>query len=207
MQTRDHKALALKLLGEANNDGLWRHRRAFLLGCVEPDYNLLTYVRGSFHYSAFRGHNAENAQVYVRRCIEELQYAGLHSSFSYFALGTLLHYVADTFTYPHNADFSGNLLEHTAYEKKLHQVFSQALSGYTHAGAARQTYAAENFLAFEHRQYCVGPHSTQTDCAFILEACTGVLDKLLCRAPAIVDHHEILEARNPYENSYHNGLV
>ena len=146
MQTRDHKALALKLVGETNNDGLRRHRRAFLLGCVEPDYNLLTYVRGSIHYSAFRGHNAENVQAYIRRCIEELQHAGLRSAFSYFVLGTLLHYVADTFTYPHNTDFSGNLMEHAVYEKKLHQVFSLALSGYTHTVTARQTHSAENFL-------------------------------------------------------------
>lgn len=29
MQTRNHKALALKLVVETNNDGLWRHRRHF----------------------------------------------------------------------------------------------------------------------------------------------------------------------------------
>ena len=207
MQTRDHKALALKLVGETNNEGLRRHRRAFLLGCVEPDYNLLTYVRGSIHYSAFRGHNAENVQAYIRRCIEELQHAGLRSAFSYFVLGTLLHYVADTFTYPHNADFSGNLMEHAVYEKKLHQVFSLALSGYTHTVTARQTHSAENFLAFEHRQYCTGQHSMETDCTFILGVSAEILDKLLFRESVIADHHEIWEAENPYENSHHHRLV
>lgn len=35
---------------------------AFLLGCVEPDYNIATYLKGSMHGQKLKGHNYSNTE-------------------------------------------------------------------------------------------------------------------------------------------------
>ena len=51
MQTKDHLALGLGLLAGTQDEGLEKHKRAFLFGCVEPDFNPLTYLRGYMIYA------------------------------------------------------------------------------------------------------------------------------------------------------------
>ena len=43
------------------------YRRAFLLGCIEPDRNFATYFKGSIRAQWLRGHNFENAKRYMAR--------------------------------------------------------------------------------------------------------------------------------------------
>ena len=46
MQTKTHLALGHYLPSVEKDAGLHRHSGFFLLGCMEPDYNLATYLRG-----------------------------------------------------------------------------------------------------------------------------------------------------------------
>lgn len=46
MQTKTHLALGHYLLSVEKDAGLHRHSGFFLLACMEPDYNLATYLRG-----------------------------------------------------------------------------------------------------------------------------------------------------------------
>ena len=45
MRTADHLLLGQYLLAHYAAPALQRHRRAFLLGCVEPDGNVFSYLR------------------------------------------------------------------------------------------------------------------------------------------------------------------
>ena len=53
MKTIDHLMLGRRLLAQYGAGASGLHRRAFLLGCVEPDYNLLSYLRGLRRHKKF----------------------------------------------------------------------------------------------------------------------------------------------------------
>ena len=55
MRSEDHLALGLYLLSRENSPQLRRHCIAFLFGCIEPDYNQFSYLRGIVHHRKFRG--------------------------------------------------------------------------------------------------------------------------------------------------------
>ena len=42
-----------------------------------------------------------------------------------FTCGVLLHYVADSFTWPHNDGFEGDLRDHVSYEGRLHELWKR----------------------------------------------------------------------------------
>ena len=125
MQTRDHLYLARRLLETAGDDIPPQGRAAFLFGCMEPDINPVTYLCRA-NGARFRGHNFENRALRLRALLTELSDGGLSTLHDYFALGAALHYLADAFTYPHNAAFPGDLHGHVAYEKALHPIFLAA---------------------------------------------------------------------------------
>ena len=75
MRSEDHLALGLYLLSRENSPQLRRHCIAFLIGCIEPDYNQFSYLRGIVHHRKFRGHNAENSFAFLTRC---RKYFALH---------------------------------------------------------------------------------------------------------------------------------
>lgn len=55
MQIKTHLALGHRLLDWAPDAGLHRYSELFLLGCMEPDYNLATYLRGLKGHGCFTG--------------------------------------------------------------------------------------------------------------------------------------------------------
>ena len=110
MQTKDHLALGHFLLRTTADIGLHRNAGPFLLGCMEPDYNLATYLRGLKDHRAFHGHHAENSFSHIAACIRSVEKRGLCSRWDCFRLGAMLHYVADAFTWPHNTFWTGGLV-------------------------------------------------------------------------------------------------
>lgn len=206
MQENDHAALARYLLKTSDSTELQNHKRAFFIGCVEPDFNPFTYMRGFVHYKKLKGHNAENAKKHILKCLKELQKSEFHSAFSYFTLGTLIHYAADSFTFPHNAAFDGSLMEHIAYEKALDAVFLQTLAKLPTTFQKTEIRDVQDFFDCRHRKYCAAEPSMQTDCRYILAVCTNLFEQLLCHSYIIV--YPLLKKEDiHHESAYHNGLV
>ena len=98
MRSEDHLALGLHLLSRENSPQLRRHCIAFLIGCIEPDYNQFSYLRGIVHHRKFRGHNAEDSFTFLTRCRKHFALHEASSAWDFFKLGTMLHYAADAFT-------------------------------------------------------------------------------------------------------------
>jgi len=207
MQTRDHLALGCFLLDFAGSDELLNHRRAFLAGCVEPDYNAATYLRGMKTGQKLRGHHAENSFAHVSNCMEAFQARGLCTSWDYFTLGTTLHYAADAFTWPHNTFWEKSLADHVAYERRLHPVFSDELRRRAAEEAPAGPRALTAFFAARHQAYSAAPREMETDCRYIVGVCEGLLlGSLRCAASARKSECDWKEAL-PYAGSYHHGLV
>lgn len=174
MQKRSHTLLASALLrGEEGFDAR-RYELAFLFGSFQPDCNPLSYLKGSLRASRLQGHNYSNSQRYINAHIEKLQRCSRWTVWQYYTLGKLTHYLADAFTYPHNACFPDGLLDHHRYETELRQY----LAAYLARRAVRRRAACEDLAVFIerlHRHYTVsGRSDMRRDTRYILLA-TGLL--------------------------------
>ncbi len=128
MKHREHEAVARFLLELPSGfpDGEL-HRRAFLTGNLFPDYNLASYLRGCKRDAWFAGHTNEGSRQYVLKILQRLEKRGVRTVRDCYLLGTLMHYLADSFTYVHTRGFKGSFSEHNAYERRLRRVFSSCL--------------------------------------------------------------------------------
>ena len=94
--------------------------------------------------------------------------------------GTLIHYAADSFTFPHNSQFPGSLADHVAYEIQLHALFPQ----YLHAVAGRRGFHAAQGQSVEalRKRYLHEAGTAGTDCRYILAATEWLFQRLAARA-------------------------
>ena len=79
MKKKDHLLLGRFLLAQKAAPSGSMARRLFLFGCVEPDINPFTYMRGSVRHQFLQGHNAENARKHFQNLLERLSRSGVHS--------------------------------------------------------------------------------------------------------------------------------
>lgn len=129
MRTADHMNLSRYIMNHMDAGASKLQKAAFIFGSIEPDINMLTYFRGSIRgEEKLRGHNYENVMKYMEKLIKKLEKGGMGTVRQSFLLGKLVHYVADSFTYPHNSIFPGNLREHCQYETKLHDYVNRTIS-------------------------------------------------------------------------------
>ena len=183
MKQKDHKALGKYLLDSVGGGRLWQrtwHRRVFLLGCISPDYIPFTYLRGFHQSHAMLGHNARYSSEHIQKSIRRLQTRGVRRYRDCFRLGTLMHYLADSFTFPHTEGFAGNMRAHRRYENDLHGCFEKFLSGEPsrHSVVAYTPEKLTDFLRGGRLEYERGECSCDRDCRQILNACTSVFQAL-----------------------------
>ena len=184
MKQKDHKALAYYLIDRAGQGPLWRrtwHRRFFILGCVIPDYIPFTYLRGFWKSHAMQGHNACYSRAYIQRRMHSLQQRGVRSRRDCFALGKLMHYLADSFTFVHTEGFCGGMREHRRYERGLHEIFPQYVSCAMQKGKTRPVDSVQlsECLRQSRKEYECFDGGYERDCKQILGVCTEVF-QILC---------------------------
>lgn len=169
MQKRSHRLLALTLLGNCNGFRKKRFELAFLFGSFQPDCNPLSYLKGSLRGRMLMGHNFSNSQRYIDVQIGRLQNKTGWTTWQYYTLGKLTHYLADAFTFPHNETYSDNLLAHRQYEDALRGNFARYLREHPLCCAhPRENVAAS--IDRLHRQYLDAVSDWQRDIQYILEA-------------------------------------
>lgn len=177
MRTCDHYRLGRFLLGRMGLSPRSTCRKLFLLGCVGPDWNPVTYARGSLKYRFFHGHNAENVRGHLTHVLRRLMESGVSTPWQWFAFGAALHYLADSFTFAHNTAFTGNLIAHSAYERALHVVFEQYLDDEEALSAALAAAEAADGAVW-HERYAAERCSCRTDCHYILGTAFALCGRL-----------------------------
>ena len=165
MRGKSHRCLGQYLVEKYMSHAPKRYIRAFLIGCIEPDRNPVTYLKGSIRCQWLRGHNYENARRYMRRLSERLERKERLFLIDYYALGKLIHYTVDAFTYAHNQDFPEDLREHRAYEKALQDYFLAFLHGDPPPCSGRCPGVMET-IQENHRRYMRRPGSILTDARY-----------------------------------------
>ncbi|MCD8040730.1 MAG: zinc dependent phospholipase C family protein [Clostridia bacterium] len=168
MRTKDHKQLAL-IYAERMNGVPALYKRAFIFGNTEPDRNFLTYLHGIKHGSIC-GHNYKNVlKTFYRllnKCKEQPE-----CLLDYYRLGKIFHYVADIFTYAHNENFKGGLIDHKHYEANLHNYIAEYLKN--NVDGAEETKPLSQIktgLLLLHDEYMQQTGGIENDCKFITSA-------------------------------------
>lgn len=124
MRGKSHSCLGKYLVDHYMPDVPTPFVRAFLLGCIEPDRNPVTYLKGSIRCQWLRGHNYQNARRFMRKISQRLERKkNKLNLYDFYTLGKLIHYTTDAFTYAHNDTFSTNLGDHREYEMALQEHF------------------------------------------------------------------------------------
>lgn len=118
MKTDSHRFLGQFLLRRWGSPGPGK-RAAFLWGCVEPDRNYATYLRGFLRTGRPGGHGYDSRCPWLVRRLTRLEKRRQLRLVDWFYLGQTLHYVADSFTHAHTPRFQGSLADHRAYEEHL----------------------------------------------------------------------------------------
>lgn len=148
--------------------------QAFLIGCVQPDRNPATYLKGSLRYQWLRGHNYRNARQYMKRVSYRLEQKKTWNPFDYYTLGKLIHYTTDAFTLAHNDWFTTNLGDHRVYEAELQEHFLNYLQEDPQVNPLYAKTIMQAIYSY-HEAYQKEPSSIRTDSHFALTACCCVL--------------------------------
>lgn len=161
-------------------------RSIFLLGCMQPDWNLATYLKGSRTYQWLRGHNYMNAQRYMQRLADRLEHCEKWGVLSYYRLGKLIHYVTDAFTQAHNAWFEGNLATHRDYENALQTYFLAWLeqSWKPQRELLARSESIAELIRRTHLRYACHGGDCVTDSCYAFAVATEVLRRLFVPALA-----------------------
>lgn len=153
---------------------------AFLIGCLEPDRNPLTYLKGSFQHQWLRGHNYRNARRFMRRISQRLERKADWTVLDYYTLGKLIHYTADAFTHAHNDTFSTDLSDHREYEALLQEHFLSYLREDPNVDIPAAKSVMGVISSF-HRLYEANDSGIHTDSLFALTACCCVVAILITK--------------------------
>ncbi len=178
MRGKSHQTLGKYLAEAFMSQAPRRYVRAFLIGCVEPDRNPATYLKGSLRREFLRGHNYENALRYMQRIARRLERKGTWYLLDYYTMGKLIHYTADAFTYAHNESFGTKLTDHRAYEEGLQEHFLRYLQDAP--PVTTEVYRSiMDAVRSNHQDYAAQPVGIHTDSRFALRTCCCVLSMLM----------------------------
>ena len=183
MQKRSHKLLASMLLQSQHGFAARRYELALLFGSFQPDCNPLSYLKGSLRARKFRGHNFSNSQLYINAHIARLRQCRSWTTWQYYTLGKLTHYLADAFTYPHNETYPDSLMAHRQYEDELRMYLAEYLQQRT-LRSQQFREDLEAAISELHRQYLESRGDLQRDVQYILQA-TAMLMAGCCPSAAV----------------------
>lgn len=178
MRGKSHIALGCYLLNRYLPELPRRYRKAFLIGCIEPDRNPTTYLKGSLRGQWLRGHNYLNSKRFMERISLRLEQKKSLKLFDYYTLGKLIHYTADAFTFAHNEQFPENLTDHRKYEAQLQEHFLQFIQDSPQV-PVRLAESVMDGIRSCHLEYTSVDTDFRRDSRFALQACCCVLAVLL----------------------------
>ncbi|HOP12072.1 MAG TPA: zinc dependent phospholipase C family protein [Oscillospiraceae bacterium] len=192
MLKQSHKLLGEYLIHNCAELPKKRHKKLFLWGCVEPDYNYLTYLKGSLKIQPFRGHHYPNGQSRILRLVRRLRRNHRRNVLNFYRLGKLMHYVADAFTYTHNPEFGGRVKGHHSYEINLHSRFQSGFCGTVFPLQNGKSGSAEALFFDAHQQYTETPAGFSTDLDYIVKVAASVFRLLVPEAQTAAKSRKLL---------------
>jgi hypothetical protein len=163
---------------------------AFKTGCIGPDMNPTTYLKGSRRVKCLHGHNFRNAEKYMKKASRRLEERGVKGMISFYRLGRLVHYITDGFTFAHNENFDGDIREHSRYEHGLHEFFPDYLRT---RGESLRAHASVGpvfrIIKNHHREYIRHPSNHEKDSRYAILATLSVVERVMSKARCAIKDH------------------
>jgi len=163
MNTKDHYILAKEIAENFRNFGGSLKKIAFITGCVAPDINPFTYIKG---------HRFNDR----RQFLDSLLKSG---KISLYNIGVMIHYISDCFTFTHNSGFKGSLNEHIKYENHLHSFINSDFSRFAGKINIPENISLPELFRTLHDEYLKNKNSWENDCRYIYTVCTEITARLL----------------------------
>lgn len=114
MRKKSHISLARYMVNSLGDEELRQHKFSFYLGSILPD------IKPSFLYRKHEMNGTfPSISRHIRRLSEGQKVIEKSGRKYYMDLGQISHYLADYFTFPHNAIYPGSLKDHCSYEEEL----------------------------------------------------------------------------------------
>ena len=182
MIAKDHRLLGEFLAQQMIKNTSPLATNLFVTGCVFPDQNPLTYLRGLYMGHPLKSHFLFLSYPEIIRLCNKLENRKKLCIWDYYTLGVLLHYVADAFTFPHNEHYRGSMLEHARYEfDLLHPAFEKYLTGEfrTEMCNANNMQSIESIFSELHGSYMQTEPSALCDTKYICRISTIICEKIL----------------------------
>lgn len=180
MRGKSHRCLGQYLAGHYMTGVSKSCIKAFQIGCIEPDRNPVTYLKGSIRCQWLRGHNYRNARRFMRQISWRLEKKKKLNLYDYYTLGKLIHYTTDAFTYAHNDTFPTQLSDHKAYEDALQEHFLAFMEKDPQVDVKVARSVMEAICSY-HREYEQVESNIHNDSRFALTACCCVLAILFAK--------------------------
>lgn len=181
MRGESHRQLGRYLADKYMPNTPERYIRAFLIGCVEPDRNPVTYLKGSLRFQLFRGHNYPNACRFMYRIARRLEKKKRWCLLDYYTLGKLIHYTADAFTFAHNDNFPTDLGEHREYEAALQEHFLRYLQEEPQINPQTARSIMDTIYSY-HAEYEKLQANIHIDAKFALNVCCCILAVIFAKS-------------------------
>lgn len=163
MKTCDHYILAKEIAGTFKNFGGKLKKFVFIAGCIAPDINPFTYIKG--HMFSDR-----------HKFLEKVLKSGKVSAYN---MGIMIHYIGDCFTFPHNSGFKGNLNEHLEYENRLHSFINSDFSRFAGKIKIPEKLSLSELFRTLHDEYTASAKTLENDCRYIYTVCVEIAGRLI----------------------------
>lgn len=188
MRKKSHISLAKGVVHGLAVDQRFGHRISLYFGSILPDCTIGFLTR--------RHCMEETFDLCEKRMLGFLEHyktkkKGL-SICSSVRMGVVLHYIADYFTFPHNAHYTGSLKDHCAYEESLKQHMRRFIDSRCESTDceydrrnAQSIRTISDLLAYiyeKHEKYIQDCCNENLDCAYAYVVSLTVMRSLLAMA-------------------------
>lgn len=166
METKDHYYLSKKLADSMTLNKL--NKLVFILGNLIPDINPFSYI-ARIGGNRFSGHSYAYRRPFMKKVLEK-RCTG--TPLWWYQTGVMTHYLADSFTRPHNENFQYSLKDHVEYEHQLHELLVQWLDkdlSWESSADSIQPLLTSSRLEEKHEAYMKESRGPVEDCRYILQ--------------------------------------
>lgn len=175
MLTKDHLYLAKRMM--RHMECKKRHKAAFLLGNIMPDFNPPSYIY-LHDGNGLQGHSFKGKKRFI---LKRLFAKYKCSMLWWYRNGKAMHYMADAFTRPHHTEYAYSKRRHAEYENRLHELFRKRLHKEDILKKVRSIPKHERFawLGRLQKKYKKDSSGVQRDYFYIVAAAAFALGWLL----------------------------
>lgn len=174
MNTEDHYALARSMAAHMNISR-WK-KAAFSFGNIEPDFNRFSYMgRKKEHFA-----NGHSYQCRKKQIFEFMEKPYKDTVLWWYCAGKAFHYLADSFSRPHNPEFGYRSAAHVKYEIGMHDIFRRVLRGNPWK-IPEVGDDLKSWLEVRHLRYMERTKGVQDDCYYIYTTVVAVWNWMISR--------------------------